>query len=94
MKNKTLMIILILFLAVIAFFAISKYAAGGKGLLVTPGLRSEAGKAAGQSAVTPAPTPQTPSYNPPQEIKYDSATDLKKELESINPQVQDSDFNE
>lgn len=28
----------------------------------------------------------------PKEIKYDSSTDLKKELESINPQVLDSDF--
>lgn len=30
--------------------------------------------------------------NQPQEIKYDASTDLKKELEDINPQVLDSDF--
>lgn len=35
---------------------------------------------------TPAPTPKT--------FKFDSSTDLKKELESISPQVLDSDFEE
>lgn len=28
----------------------------------------------------------------PKEIKYDSSTDLKKELDTVNPQVLDSDF--
>lgn len=37
---------------------------------------------------TPAPT----SFNQPKEIKYDSATDLKKELDTVNPQILDSDF--
>lgn len=30
--------------------------------------------------------------NKPQELKYDSSTDLKKELDGVNPQVLDSDF--
>lgn len=34
----------------------------------------------------------TPAYNPSQEIKYDSNTDLTKELENVNPEVLDSDF--
>lgn len=40
----------------------------------------------------PLPTSSVLLYNPPKEIKYDSSTDLKQELENINPQVSDSDF--
>lgn len=43
----------------------------------------------GQSVATPD---STSSYNPPKEIKYDSSTDLKKELDSIDPKILDSDF--
>lgn len=39
--------------------------------------------------MTPAPTA---FYNPPQEIKYDGSTDLKKELDTVNPEIFDSDF--
>ena len=41
----------------------------------------------------PAPS-ETPSLTPdvPKTFKFDSTTDLKQELESINPQVLDSDF--
>lgn len=39
-----------------------------------------------------SPVPEVNNYNPPVEVKYDKNTDLKKELESINPQVLDSDF--
>lgn len=42
-------------------------------------------------AVAPLPSAE---INQPKEIKYDGSTDLKKELESVNPQVLDSDFNE
>lgn len=92
MKNKTIAVGVILFLTVITVLVISKYAGEGKGILVAPGLGKEAEKITGQTAVTPVPTTQTSSYNPPQEIKYDSATDLKKELQSVDPQVLDSDF--
>lgn len=36
---------------------------------------------------TPVPTP-----NAPKTFKFDSTTDLKLELEKVNPQVLDSDF--
>lgn len=39
---------------------------------------------------TPTPTPEPPS--PPKQFKFDGSTDLKKELDSIDPKVQDSDF--
>ena len=35
---------------------------------------------------TPSPSPKIKTY------KFDSTTDLKKELDSINPQILDSDF--
>ncbi len=43
----------------------------------------------------PTPTPlvsSTSSYNPPKAIQYDDSTDLKNELDSVDPQVLDSDF--
>lgn len=40
-------------------------------------------------AVAPLPSAE---INRPKEIKYGSATDLKKELDSVNPEVNDSDF--
>lgn len=42
-----------------------------------------------KQAVTPLPSA---TINQPKEVKYDSSTDLKKELESVDPQVLDSDF--
>lgn len=43
--------------------------------------------------VNPAsPTPSASLLNSPKEIRYDSSTDLQKELDSVNPQVLDSDF--
>ncbi|MBI2338033.1 hypothetical protein HYU95_02515 [Candidatus Daviesbacteria bacterium] len=67
-----------------------KYFTGGNGMLVSPGV----GKIVGQPTALPTsmPVPQTPSFNPPKEIQYSSGTDLRQELESINPQVLDSDF--
>lgn len=41
---------------------------------------------------SPLPLPSASTYNPPKQIQYDSSTDLKKELDSVNPQVLDIDF--
>ncbi len=40
--------------------------------------------------IQPTPTPALPVA--PKSFKFDSATDLKKELDSVNPQVLDTDF--
>lgn len=40
----------------------------------------------------PKPTPSSASG--PKTFKFDSQTDLKKELDSVNTEVLDSDFNE
>lgn len=65
----------------IAGFIFLRNKTGG---LVSPRLSLETRKSA-----TPLPSAQ---IKQPVEIKYDSSTDLKKELEKINPQVSDSDF--
>lgn len=81
-NRKFWLIILILVLA--GGYLIYKVVGSDK-KLVTPDITSV-------KIVNPSPEPETPSYNPPPEIKFDSSTDLKKELENINPQVLDSDF--
>lgn len=91
-KNKFATILIILFLAVIALLTIVKYAITGNGVLVSPGIRKALNLPAAAPVSTSIPAPQAASYNPPKELKYGSSTDLKKELDSINPQVLDSDF--
>lgn len=41
---------------------------------------------------TPVPSSTLLPVSTPQTFKFDGSTDLKKELDSINPQVLDSDF--
>ncbi len=40
---------------------------------------------------TPAPTP-IPTPNAPKTFQFDSSTDLKVELDKVNPQILDTDF--
>lgn len=51
---------------------------------------------AGPLSDNPTPPPsESPSPSPlqaPKTFKFDSSTDLKQELEKVNPQVLDSDF--
>ncbi len=89
MKKKIILLVIILFI-VTAIFTIGKYAVNGKQVLVNPLVT----KAVVQPTTAPVSIPQTPAYNAPKEIKYDSGTDLQTELDSVNPQVLDSDFEE
>lgn len=41
--------------------------------------------------VAPVPTP-VPTSNVPKTFKFDNSTDLKVELEKVNPQILDSDY--
>lgn len=76
-KNKIISIILLIALVIVTvFFIVNRR----NGSLVSPKL------------VQPSSTPAASLYNPPQEIRYDSSTDLEKELGSINPELLDSDF--
>lgn len=46
-----------------------------------------------QQSSKPSPSPENlSSPQAPKTFKYDSSTDLKKELESINPQILEEDF--
>lgn len=79
-KNKKVTAVLILLLVVILVLVVKHNVDGDSISLLNP-----LGKNMVQS--TPAPTPNAPKI-----FKFDSSTDLKKELDSINPQVLDSDF--
>lgn len=92
MNNKILTIVIFLFLVVTVLFTIVKYTVNGNGTLISPVVRKVFNLPTAVSLSTPIP--QTPSYNPPAEIKYDSSTDLKKELDSVDPKVLDEDFQE
>lgn len=78
MSKQKLTIVIILFLVVV-FFIFEKSTVNKNISLTNSGLS------------TSSPVASS-SYNPPKEVKYDSSTDLKKELDSVNPQVLDSDF--
>lgn len=83
MKRKYLFsLIIIIIITVIVFILILLR---GEDKLADPGVSQE-------STPVASPSPETPSYNPPPEVKFDSSTDLKAELEKVNPQVLDSDF--
>lgn len=84
MNKSKLITVSLFFLLLIVLFVI-KYMISGDKLLVSPGVTQVNNQPTGQPAIS--------SYNPPQAIKYDSSTDLKEELESINPKVEESDFN-
>lgn len=84
-KGKIFLIILLTILGVIVVFFVIRR----NDSLISP-IPKQIGLQAGVQQSSPAPL--TPSYNPPKEIKYDSSTDLQKELDSIEPQVLDSDF--
>lgn len=77
MSNKRLMIIITITIVVVM----------GIFLVRTP-MRWEAKK--GITSAKPTLTP-TPSATP-KTFQFDASTDLMKELESINPQILDSDF--
>lgn len=83
-KNKIsiIFIIVIIFIAVILFLTqVEKTKT-----LVNPG-----GLLTGKTeSLAPAPTPAPP--NAPKTFKFDSSTDLDAELEKVDPQVLDSDF--
>ncbi len=79
MKSKWIVLIIIV-VAIVIFFTQRQ----GVGKLVSPNL-SQTSKQTIEEV--PNATPNAPkSYN------FDSSSDLKKELDSINPQILDSDF--
>lgn len=82
MKNNKLFTIILIVILVVMVYFLRPFGKGGA--LVNP-----LGNMNGQE---PSPTPEVSNYNPPKEVKYDSSTDLNKELDNINPKVLNSDF--
>lgn len=77
--------IVIIFVAVLAGLLVFWLINGDKvSSLVSPNSLTE--------KVEATPTPEVNNIKAPKEVIYDSSTDLNAELESINPQVLDSDF--
>lgn len=82
-------IILIILAAGVVFFVTSRKTSS----LVNPVLKQGQSQTWPQQSPSSSPIPSTPSFNPPKQLQYDGSTDLKKELDSVDPQVLDSDFN-
>lgn len=91
MSNRGILVIILLTVlaTIVVFFVINKKTLPLISPIFKPGINAK-------SSLPPSPVlsiaPSTPSYNPPEELHYGSATDLKQELDTINPQVLDSDF--
>lgn len=77
---------LLIYIVVIAAVSVSAWALFNK----TPssGLTSPFAVAQSTSSPTPTPLPTPIQYN------FDKSSDLKGELNSINPEIKDSDFND
>lgn len=85
-RNKILLITLLTVLTtIVGFFVTSR----GSISLISPAPKQDKTQ---PSSFNSSSIPSTPSYNPPKVIKYDSSTDLKQELDSIDPKVLDEDF--
>ncbi|MBI2039814.1 hypothetical protein HYT18_01955 [Candidatus Microgenomates bacterium] len=82
--NKKIITIIIIVFIVLGFLLFRFAPLGWKANLVSPASQSSA-------TVSKAPTP-IPTPNAPKTFQFDSATDLEAELEKVNPQVLDSDF--
>lgn len=84
MNKKKLIIFITIIIIIIVIFFLTQ--GGQTKVLVNPG-----GLLIGKTeSFTPASTPAPP--NAPKTFKFDGSTDLKMELDKVNPQVLDSDF--
>ncbi|EKD85312.1 MAG: hypothetical protein ACD_38C00047G0021 [uncultured bacterium] len=85
MKRNKLIIAVAVALALFVLLTIVNSLNNGNKTLISPTLWQGGDK-------TVAGPESTPAINAPKEIRYDSSTDLEKELNSINPQILDEDF--
>lgn len=84
--NKKIVIVIIILIGVsLGYFLTRSDSSEG---LVSPGLNV---LIPGQETTK---EPAVPAYNPPKEVKYDSSTNLQQQLETVDPQVLDSDFDQ
>ena len=87
MSKKHLLTAVVALFLVILIFTIVKYTVNNQSLLVSPILE----KLAIQLTI-PSPSPTLAPPKAPKTFQFDSSTDLKSELEKVNPQVLEDDF--
>lgn len=80
MKNRKIIITIIIILIFIT-------------VIIGFGLKNSAQRLVSSEQSNPTPTPISQSPQAPKTFKFDRNTDLKSELEKVNPQVLDADFN-
>lgn len=83
MKKTLLMVALTIFATIVVYFVIGKESVS----LMGPGFMQQIIHP--KPSTTPVPVS---SPNAPKTFKFDESTDLKMELDKVNPQVLDSDF--
>lgn len=86
-NNKIITFILFVILMVTILTIVNSVTIKSGGGLVAPGFIQQII----HGRPTPAPTPEV-TPNAPKTFQFDSSTDLKMELNKVNPQVLDSDF--
>lgn len=85
MKSKLLAILLsLVFIGILIFLGKLIFNGASPQQLITSNLKTQSPNAAKQPAPTPTPTPII--------FHFDKSTDLKSELDTINPEVKDDDF--
>lgn len=88
-KNKLVTVVLVIILGGLVLIIVNAFGKTEVAGLVGSNFQQIVKSKPAQSS---APVPQTPSYNPPKAINYGPGTDLQGELDSVDPQVLDSDF--
>lgn len=92
MRNKLIILVTVL-LSVAILFMIVKYAVNRDKSLASPGIiKKVVDKVNQNSEPSSSFLPTQPQINAPRTFKFNESTDLKKELESVNPQIFDNDF--
>lgn len=89
--SKKKIIYIILAIIILGFLIFILMPRGLQGALVGPTLIQQITHS--QPSSTPKPTP-IPTPAAPKNFQFNSSTDLKKELDGVNPLVLDSDFEE
>ena len=87
MKNKNILATAVAFLFLVAVLFLAGNGSNKSGGLIGPNFIQQITQSQSVQTFVPVASP-----NAPKTFNFDSSTDLKQELEKVNPQVSDSDF--
>lgn len=90
MKNSKIITVVLILVLVAVFLTVFKSAVNESGLVGNDSLLSPVMQKLSGQKVLPSQAPSI--IVAPKTYTFDSSTDLKKELDNVNPQVLDSDF--